>query len=414
MSLSRHASAAELQKRANMLNRIKTAYMKWYKIQPPVDDPTFTTFDTVVDTFYKYANKLRDAKATYAAEPLEPRARSESEISLIIPVGTDFRARQRFIGNDGRLRIGRLLEVVDLVAPCCLYKLNRADMTSTSFEDGTLPRMFVTSRFHPTNLSWNGDYQLQDLLMTAKVTWTSEFRAETTVAVQARHGEMFSARLVFTSLDGRDTSKKLPMNQLKPKTPWERVHHKQRDEVNTARPPLPDVESIEIPIIKEGQVSVSSTRALCELVAQPEHENPYGSVFGGFLIRKGLETAELCARKFAGDDVKIVSLMEAEFIRVVELGGILSFESYVCNVNNNTKQIQVVTIANVYNPETKKFEMCDRFCFNFEFNKNSALPEVVPQTVQEFISQWKVKQMRQKDKDSRREVFVSGSATVIK
>ncbi|EFO82171.1 hypothetical protein CRE_00226 [Caenorhabditis remanei] len=387
--MSANASARALQSKGSLISNLKN-YRPKYPVQP-VRHPELRTMDQLYDCFYKYARQLISARSNPEIS-LETRKMVESELKVVIPLATDFKARLNMTDSNGHIRMGRLLEAVDIVAPCACYMLNREDLSLKTFETGTLPRMFVTARFHQTNLS-NG-YGLspyRDIVLRGKVTWTSDNKAEATVNVIQNKSEFLTARLVFSSLDGTNTSRKLPTNQLFPSTPIEKFLNQQRHDANTARPAVPELGAIELPLVQDGQQPMTSTTVESTTIAQPEHENPYGSVFGGFLVRKGLETAELCAKMFAKTPLRVASIDDAEFLKVVEIGSILKFSAFICNVDNKEQRFQISSQVEVYNSETNTFELCDRFLFTFETKEEINLPQVVPHNMQEFVAQWKAK-----------------------
>lgn len=144
-----------------------------------------------------FSRRLREAEPNTTAV-LQARKSMESELKVIIPLATDFNARLKMASSDGRIRIGRILEAIDIVAPCACYMLNREDLTTRTFENGTLPRMFVTNRFHQTSL-WRGHNinPYNDIIFHGKVTWTGETKAEASVSVRQNDHEFFRSRLVF-------------------------------------------------------------------------------------------------------------------------------------------------------------------------------------------------------------------------
>lgn len=162
--------------------------------------PEVRTMDQLYDCFYKYARHLITAQSNPKIS-LESRKMAESELKVVIPLATDFKARLNMTDSYGHIRMGRLLEAIDIVAPCACYMLNREDIALRTFETGTLPRMFVTARFHQTSLSHGyGLSPYRDIILRGKVTWTSENKAEATVNVIQNKSEFLTARLVFVSL----------------------------------------------------------------------------------------------------------------------------------------------------------------------------------------------------------------------
>lgn len=116
---------------------------------------------------------------------------------------------------------------------------------------------------------------------------------------------------------------------------------------------------------------MNSTNVETTTIAQPEHENPYGSVFGGFLVRKGLETAELCAKMFSKTSVRVSSIDDAEFMKVVEIGSILKFSAFVCNVDNKEQKFQVKQAAKLKRSKRSVFRLTLKWKFTIRTRINS-------------------------------------------
>ncbi|CAB3410260.1 unnamed protein product [Caenorhabditis bovis] len=383
--MNKTANPSALRVKGYLLRQTK----KYRPLQKLIEQqPMLRTMDQLYDCFYEYSRGLMFAKPANPLVPLEKRAGSTSDLQVILPLGTDASSRLKMADSTGNVRLGRLLESIDIVAPCCCYMLNREDPSTKWFENGTLPRMLVTSRIHPVSLT--NAYRISpyhDIFLNGKVTWTSEYQSEATVSVKQNGCTMLTAKLLFASLNATNIKEKCPVNQLKPTTSYETELFHRRTIANTTKPPAPQLTAMEKPIVKDGEIAMSATALTTTTIAYPEHENPYGSVFGGYLVRQGIESAEMCAKLFAKADVTAVSLDNAEFLKVIEIGSILRFNAYICNVKNN--YVNVCSQAEVFNERTQQFEFCDRFLFTFETNNNNKLPRVVPHNMQEFVAQWR-------------------------
>ncbi|CAD6190589.1 unnamed protein product [Caenorhabditis auriculariae] len=343
------------------------------------------SMNDIYSCFHGYARNLNAPTPKYFADVLHQRESSDSELNVVLPLSTDPVLRQQMINERGHVRVGRLLEHMDIVAPCCGYMLNRADVNDIQFQTGSLPRMLVTSRIHSMDVRKCSSIDMtQDISLHGKVTWTGMFSTEVTVSVH-QHGDCkLEGQFVFISLDAKNPRKKYAVNQLIPTNDLEEqtIEMRQRQYLEPRVPPTPTV--LEQPLIKENQVKMSSTRVEHTMVVQPENENPYGTTFGGFLLRQGLETAEACARLFAKGPVKLSSVDDSQFINIVDIGSIIRFSSVVSDVVPG--KIQVFSLAEVFDQALQKFKPCDKFYFSFDA-QTEKLPEVIPCNVQEYIAQ---------------------------
>ncbi|CAD6187501.1 unnamed protein product [Caenorhabditis auriculariae] len=171
-------------------------------------------------------------------------------------------------------------------------------------------------------IKYRGDELPDSLHPLETINEFEELTVENQVTVSVhQHGDCkLEGQFVFISLDAKNPRKKYAVNQLIPTNDLEEqtIEMRQRQYLKQSVPPTLTV--LEQPLIKENQVRMSSTKVEHTRVVQPENENPYGTAFGGFLLRQGLETAEACARLFA-KVAKVFERLRSAEIRVGKSDG---------------------------------------------------------------------------------------------
>ena len=79
------------------------------------------------------------------------------------------------------------------------------------------------------------------------------------------------------------------------------------------------------------QVLMSSTKLQSVVLCHPQEKNTRDRIFGGYLMRKAYELGESNAHLFCGGKAKpfLIAIGEITFLRPVEIGSIIRFDSFV-------------------------------------------------------------------------------------
>uniref|UniRef100_A0A8R1E6I5 HotDog ACOT-type domain-containing protein n=1 Tax=Caenorhabditis japonica TaxID=281687 RepID=A0A8R1E6I5_CAEJA len=143
-------------------------------------------------------------------------------------------------------------------------------------------------------------------------------------------------------------------------------------------------------VLAPSEMWLHRTKLSITDICFPEHQNMYGKIFGGFLMRKALELAFTNAKLYCKGRVSVRSMDQIEFRKAVEIGNILHFDSFVTSTNGKYIQMKVVASVSDQNrlPELAKINNAtlgqearvntNVFNFTMESVENPSVLTVVP------------------------------------
>lgn len=113
--------------------------------------------------------------------------------------------------------------------------------------------------------------------------------------------------------------------------------------------------------------------------------NTNGRVFGGLLMRRGVEIAFATAYCFSGGRPHFVEVDEVEFVKGVDVGDLLELSSQVLYVDYHLGQahIHVEVLAHVIRPEERSRHHTNTFSFTFTLDDGKTCATVLPGTAAE-------------------------------
>eukprot|EP00298_Acanthocystis_sp_HF-20_P004519 c14850_g1_i1.p1 GENE.c14850_g1_i1~~c14850_g1_i1.p1 ORF type:complete len:310 (+),score=120.33 c14850_g1_i1:82-1011(+) len=142
-----------------------------------------------------------------------------------------------------------------------------------------------------------------------------------------------------------------------------------------------------------NSVLMETTKIGNVLTCQPQHQNIYGRIFGGFLLRRAFEIAFSGAYMFIGTKPDFVEVDEVVFRHPVDVGDLLIFESKVLYTSNpNDEQhprnhlhplVHIEVIALIAKPETVSTKISNTFNFTFSAPNTKRVKSVLPGNLDE-------------------------------
>ncbi|GBF87343.1 acyl-coenzyme A thioesterase, mitochondrial [Raphidocelis subcapitata] len=99
------------------------------------------------------------------------------------------------------------------------------------------------------------------------------------------------------------------------------------------------------------------------LMSQPQQRNPYGRVFGGFLLRRAFELAFATCYVFAGSRPVFDSIDDVQFKKPVDVGDLMRLASCVLHAEGD--KVVVLVEASVVAPERLASSPTNAFTFAF-------------------------------------------------
>ncbi|XP_069993606.1 acyl-coenzyme A thioesterase 9, mitochondrial [Penaeus vannamei] len=342
-------------------------------------------------------------------DELPPRSMKDSFDSAIIPLESEVRLREKYVTFLGGVRVGRLLEDLDVFAVWLCYKHLENPRQK---EDLPSPYSIVTALVD--RIDFNHGVMLRpdrDIRLSGHVSWAGRSSMEAIIKVeQFNEGEWHQVTRAVFVMVARD-----PLNQgsalvnpLVPETPEEKrifqageinkLHRRVIQQESLFRVPPnesekslvhevfmsmanPEQLSFASKKVPENSVWMEDHKLKNLIICHPEHRNRFKKVFGGFLMRQAYELGWACAFTYSKQRPRILHIDDIMFRRPVEIGSLLYLNSQV--VYTEGTHIQVSTKASVMDAVTSEINLTNIFHFTYEVMRPG--PTVLPRTYHEAM-----------------------------
>lgn len=295
---------------------------------------------------------------------------------ITLPLSTNIDLRNRFVRfYTNRVRIGKLLEVLDYAAANVSYLFCHSEPFSRSSTNVTLS-MDNFHFFRPIAAD-------KDLDICSYPTFNGKSTVEIRVDIYQESSEKMGTNLVGSThflMACRDikTHKALQVPKLTFQGEddeagcylryelGKKLQEKRKANSNASlyKTPPSAEESVELHNIfmqnsslKEGTdyIHLSKTTMHKNLLIHLQDRNLHGKAFGGMLMREAFEVGWLTAFSFCkGKYPEIHHIDDVMFITPVDIGSIMKFEAKVCFTQGNLLHVSVDVIKN--NPEGEKIK----------------------------------------------------------
>eukprot|EP00088_Acartia_fossae_P059422 TRINITY_DN7051_c0_g1_i1.p1 TRINITY_DN7051_c0_g1~~TRINITY_DN7051_c0_g1_i1.p1 ORF type:complete len:442 (-),score=92.43 TRINITY_DN7051_c0_g1_i1:220-1515(-) len=341
-------------------------------------------------------------------DELPPRKMGDSYDCALIPLGSDRLLRDRYSTIHGGVRIGRLLEDMDIFAVHLVFK---HVLNPRQKEGMASPFSIVTALVD--QIDFTGEILSDsDIRISGHVTWVGKSSAESTLYLeQVRDGQwrkVTEAKFVLVARDPLNRGSAV-LNPLERGSQEEEDIY-QRGEQNKVRrfamsqdslfrvpPTLHEQEiihdffirtvdhkamSFKARIKPENSVWMEDAKLKNLIICQPENRNRFNKIFGGFIMRQAFELAWANTHVYSKCRPFIIHVDDIWFRKPVEVGSMLYFNSQVCYTED--KYVQTRVSAEVVDPKTGGMSVTNVFQFTFELRKQ-APPQIIPKTYHEAM-----------------------------
>ncbi|EDW76443.2 uncharacterized protein Dwil_GK15457 [Drosophila willistoni] len=345
-------------------------------------------------------------------EDLPIRSMKDSYTTALLPLGSDGRIRERYVNHLGRVRMGRMMEELDIFAVWISHRHVKVPNLPKSIP---LPYTFVTLRVDSVEFLHCNHMGNVDLKLCGHVSWTGKSSMEITMYLQQNELTIAKAIFIMVARNATNTGP-APVNPLNPadeqeelclKLATERrnVRHSKRKRsifevpptkqeeaimynIFTRTKPDDDLDIYERPLPPNSRwMSTSFQNTILHLF--PENLNSQNNIFGGYIMRNAIEVSFITASIYTSSSPLIKYFSDVLFLRPVRVNSFLKLSSYV--VYTFGKYIQLMTIANVLDANTFEEEQTNAFYLIYEAEKE--VPEVLPQSYPETL--WYINGRRQ-------------------
>lgn len=264
---------------------------------------------------------------------------SETSREQLLPLSSDLDLRHRFmVVNDaipGNLRFGVLLEVLDQLAGDTSVAYVRRFMPSARVVTAALDEIVVR---HVADVT-------RDVRCCARINHVGHTSMEVGIRVESPPGPTHLASCYFTMVarEGNGPSERgLSIPPLDVDDQQERIRDSRakarraadrRESRTTLEPPSPE-EFLLISELYRAQEAPGFSGLLAgQLVTEtwertyPEQDNPWKTIFGGYLMRRAYELSITCAELVAPNRAVLAAVNRINFFRPVEIGDKLHLTS---------------------------------------------------------------------------------------
>ncbi|XP_041483095.1 acyl-coenzyme A thioesterase 9, mitochondrial-like [Lytechinus variegatus] len=336
---------------------------------------------------------------------LEPRRISDSYDEINIPL-SDPTQRDKYINMYNSIRIGRILEDIDMFGVWLCYKHSRL-----SKDIEISPLVIVTGLVDRIDMSTIDIIPDKDLRLSGHVTWVGKTSIEVTINLEQMINNSYSKILEAKIVNvARDPLNKRPsfINPLVAETEEEskeliagnarKIARQERTKASLLKtaPTSEEREIIHKMFVESLPVGASSfshrikpdnatwmdeTKLKNVIICFPQERNLYNKIFGGFLMRQALELAFANATLHCHGRIRIAAIDNILFRKPVEVGSFLFFLSEIAYTEGCYMEIRVH--AEVVDPRTGDRDTTNVFHFTIVTEK--PVPLVWPKTYGESM-----------------------------
>ncbi|XP_037946175.1 acyl-coenzyme A thioesterase 9, mitochondrial-like [Teleopsis dalmanni] len=359
---------------------------------------------------YEPIPKTREHLMKYLpkAENLPPRSMQDSFTSAIIPLSTDKQLQDKYVAFLGHVRLGRLMEDMDLFAVwVCHQHLKIPDLPKSVH----LPYTFVTVLADKITFSDIRTNITEDIRLSGHISWVGRSSMEVVVWLEQKdHGiykKITRALFLFAARNATNTSS-APVNAISPASDEERnillggekrKQNRQKiqaESIFKVEPndfeqtimydlykrttPLNTME-LNVRVLPGNCRWMSKSFIVSTIPCFPENRNAHYKVFGGFIMRNALEISWAAARLYNKSPAKLKHICDISFEKPVSVSSFIKMSAYV--VYTQANYIQVMTVADVL--DAASGEQVTSNVFYYTFTTPSTVPEVLPQSYQETM-----------------------------
>ena len=330
--------------------------------------------------------------------PTKPRfsrkvAASASE--KVLPFSTDLELRERYINFFRGLRLGKLLEDLDLIAGQVAYKHTEGWERGLTIVTAACDRIDLLGELHSDC----------DLQLLSSINWVGRSSLEVGVRISSKVGKTWKrvARAYFIMVARREGIAE-PVNSVEPVGKEEQRRFQQGEQRQRQRraiaqtsylhnTPTADESRVLHDLflrIKNGEIegaAMEDTIRQSTLLMHPQSRNVHNNIFGGYLMREAFELAWNITYLFCRKRPQFVSMDHMYFYKPVEIGSIISFTGTVIYTVEKSLMVEVVT--KVILPKSGETQITNVCYFTFTALDDSGnslqVPLVLPHSYEEGL-----------------------------
>ncbi|XP_064212901.1 acyl-coenzyme A thioesterase 10, mitochondrial isoform X2 [Tribolium castaneum] len=339
---------------------------------------------------------------------LPPRAMRDSYLVAMIPLSTSTRLQDRYTTFLGYVRVGRLLEDMDIFAVMVAQK----HILNPKLPEGTpSPQTLVTALVDRIDFSDFVPKPHEDIKISGHVSWVGRSSMEVVVWLEQKmYGTWHRITRALFLIAARDptNTKAAMVNAIEPADDREkailaggetRKANRIALEKQHVLKVIPDHD--EQRIIHDLYLKTKSNKNLSftnmvlpangvwmedctisnTIFSQPENRNLHNTVFGGFIMRQAAELSWVLGFKFSKYRPKVKSISDIKFNKPIAVNSLIHMYAHV--VFTQMQFIQIVVYVEVFDPQTGNTDTTNVVHLTYEVPE--IVREVYPRTYQEAM-----------------------------
>lgn len=274
-----------------------------------------------------------------------------------------------------------------------------------------LPYTFVTILVDKIDFAEIDAKQDQDIRLSGHVSWVGRSSVEVVVWLeQKRSGNWRKINRALFLMAARDptNTRAAVVNALQPRNEEEQAIFAggetrkkmrqaiQRFDLNKTEPNAFETKLIHDLFVKSidsgskafnkrilppGAVWMEDADLSTIIFSHPEDRNNHNKIFGGFLMRHGLELSWALAYSFSKRRPKLQQMSDISFIRPVDVSSLINMQAHVLYTELN--YMVIVVLAEIMNPITGSLTTSNSFYYTYSVDE--PLPQLFPKTYHEAI-----------------------------
>nr|XP_036668645.1 acyl-coenzyme A thioesterase 9, mitochondrial isoform X2 [Drosophila suzukii] len=345
---------------------------------------------------------------------LPERSMIDSQTTASILMESDALMRERFVYGGGLLRMGRMMEELDLLAGKSSIILLAVWISHRHVFLPKLPKGIPLPYTFVTLLVDHGHFLVEkfkadvDISLSGHVSWSGNSSMEITAYV--RQNGMLLAKAIFM-IAARDATNSgpAPVNPLTPANELEKSFYQEALERQKRRKgKLPHLEIKRKPSKEEEQIMyevftrtkgiegptptdmtalppdcrwMSNSHRRTLLHPFPEHRNEANTIFGGFIIRNAIEIAFMTASLFSKNYPVIQFISDVTFTHPIPVHSYMKLKAYVVYTQDN--YVQLMTVVDAI--DGNSFTQFQSNTVHLTYSCRQKVPEVLPKSYSEAL-----------------------------
>ncbi|KAF5304479.1 hypothetical protein FQA39_LY09675 [Lamprigera yunnana] len=337
---------------------------------------------------------------------LPERTMNDSFASALIPLSTDLELQDKYITFLGHVRVGRLLEDMDIFA---VHVAQKHILNPKLPQGQHSPYSLVTALVDKIDFTDYLPKPNEDIRLSGHVSWVGQSSMEVVVWLEQKYHGMWRrlTRALFL-MAARDplAKKSAIINPLIATTEEEksilaggeaRKKRRMLNQCQNVTKVIPNSEEQNIIhnlfVRSVDEVSLKKTNlpsgcvwmeecTLSNLIfSHPEDRNLHNKVFGGFLMRQATELSWALGYIFSKYRPALKSISNISFNRPVDVSSLIRMNAYV--VFTEMQYFQITVYAECLDSTSGKTATSNAFHFTYEVPME--VPEVFPRSYQDAM-----------------------------